>query len=227
MKLPFMQFFPSDYMRDTRSLSCAAKGGWMDVLCMLHGSSTRGTMTLPIVGWARIMGASVDQAEAIIAELEGMHVPDITRYGNGDLTITCRRMLRESITREQTRLRVERHRRNTAGNAGCNGHVTDKKSETKKLETKNTDTILPSAKPTVVDPRHREITSRWGERFALANGIPYQFDAGKDVAENFELPEWVKQAATIHGLCNAYNDIRLELAVANSAKKATPGASWR
>lgn len=129
--------YPSDFMRDTRALSLAAKGGWIDVLCMLHSSSTRGTMTLPVVGWARIMGASVDQADAVVRELDGMRVADVVRLGNGDVTLSSRRMLREHITREQTRLRVERHRAKGACNGTSNASETAQKSETKKSETKN------------------------------------------------------------------------------------------
>jgi len=151
MKLPFLQFYPADYMRDTRALSLAAKGGWVDVMCMLHGSSTRGTMKLPLVGWARVMGSTVDQADDVVRELEIMGVCDVIRGGNGDVTISSRRMLRESITKEQTRLRVARHRSNADCNAGGNADVTDNKSEVRsqKLETKKSEdqSIDPSAPP--------------------------------------------------------------------------------
>lgn len=141
MKLPFFQFFPADYKRDTCALSLAAKGGWIDVICMLHGAQNRGTMTLPPVGWARVMGSSVDQSEAVIAELAAMQIAEVKRECNGDVTISSRRMLREDITREQTRLRVQRHRCNAAGNGASNDVVTDKKTEDRrqKTETKNKD----------------------------------------------------------------------------------------
>lgn len=150
MKLPFLQFYPSDYMRDTRALSLAAKGGWVDVMCMLHSSSIRGTMKLPAVGWARVMGASVDQAAAVIDELQLMCVCDVIREGNGDVTISSRRMLRESISKEQTRLRVANHRRNSACKGDGNADVTPNKSEVRsqKSETKKTyQSIDPSAPP--------------------------------------------------------------------------------
>lgn len=144
--LPFFQLYPADYLRDTRVLSCAAKGGWMDALCMLHGSSTRGTMTLPVIGWARVFGASVDQAEAIITEIEMMRVADVTRASNGDVTLSCRRMLRERITREQTRLRVQRHRSNMTCNAGGNASETHNKLETRNQNISDT-SYPPSSSP--------------------------------------------------------------------------------
>jgi hypothetical protein len=153
VKLPFLQFYPADYMVDTRILTLAARGAWVDILCVLHGSSTRGIATFPALGWARIMGASVAEFEAVISEIEAMGVGNVIRDGNGNITVTCRRMTKESITREQTRLRVQNHRnkeRNAASNAPGNAPVTPNKLEviSHKLEDKATPYPCPtSAKP--------------------------------------------------------------------------------
>ena len=131
-KLPFLQFYPSDYLVDTRVLSLAARGAWVDIICVLHKSSTRGTLTLPARGWARIMGASEPDFQSALGEIEEMKVGDVIRNGNGEVTVTCRRMMNESITREQTRLRVQNHRNkhgNKAGNDLSNAGVTPNKSE--------------------------------------------------------------------------------------------------
>jgi uncharacterized protein YdaU (DUF1376 family) len=146
LKLPFFQMYPADFMRDTRALSLAAKGGWIDVLCVLHSSSTRGTMTLPVVGWARVMGATVDQAAAVITELDGMRIADVDRASNGDVTLSSRRMLRDYITREQTRLRVQRHREKEACNATGNGPETVHKPETEKSEVRSQNKTLGKTK---------------------------------------------------------------------------------
>ena len=131
-KLPFLQFYPSDYLVDTRVLSLAARGAWVDIICVLHKSSTRGTLTLPARGWARIMGASEVDFQSALSEIEEMKVGDVIRNGNGEVSVTCRRMMNESITREQTRLRVQNHRKkhgNKSGNESSNADVTHKKSE--------------------------------------------------------------------------------------------------
>jgi hypothetical protein len=139
MKLPFLQFYPSDYLVDTRILTLSARGAWVDILCVLHGSSTRGTATFPVRGWSRIMGVSDAEFETTIEEIDAMKVGNVLRCSNGDVTITCRRMLNEAITREQTRLRVQNHRnkeRNNGSNASSNASVTPNKSEviSQKLE---------------------------------------------------------------------------------------------
>lgn len=132
MKLPFLQFYPSDYLVDTRILTLSARGAWVDILCVLHGSSTRGTATFPVRGWSRIMGVSDAEFKTTIEEIDAMKVGNVIRCSNGDVTITCRRMLNEAITREQTRLRVQNHRnkeRNNERNAPSNASVTPNKSE--------------------------------------------------------------------------------------------------
>jgi uncharacterized protein YdaU (DUF1376 family) len=123
MKLPFIQFYPADWLMKTRPLSLQTKGAWIDILCILHNAPERGRATMTLQGWARVIGASIADAEAAIAELESTNVADIERTGNGDVTLISRRMRGEAVTREQTRKRVERHRlRRTQEPPGVNGN---------------------------------------------------------------------------------------------------------
>jgi hypothetical protein len=43
-KLPFFKFYPGDWMKDPalRSVSIAARGLWIDMLCLMHESDRRG-----------------------------------------------------------------------------------------------------------------------------------------------------------------------------------------
>ena len=155
-KLPFLQFYPADYLVDTRVLTLSARGAWVDIICVLHGSSTRGTRMFPTRGWARIMGVSEADFLSALREIEDMKVGDVIRGSNGDVTLTCRRMINESITREQTRLRVQNHRekeRNAERNASSNADVTPNKSEVRsqKSEAKNNTAPVPVAVGEPVD----------------------------------------------------------------------------
>jgi hypothetical protein len=149
-KLPFLQFYPADYLVDTRVLTLSARGAWVDILCILHGSSTRGTTKFPARGWARIMGVPEADFLSALREIEDMKVGDVIRDSNGDVTLTCRRMMNESITRTQTRLRVQNHRkkeRNAGCNASSNADVTPNKLEviSHKSETKKNTASVPAA----------------------------------------------------------------------------------
>lgn len=123
-KQPAFQFYPGDWMQDTRVLSLAAKGAWIDLLCAMWRSQTRGKLSLPWLGYARLIGASVEQTKAAINELIDMQICDFEEDSNadcnGNVTLINRRMVREERERELTRCRVERHR-NADMKRTCNG----------------------------------------------------------------------------------------------------------
>jgi hypothetical protein len=78
------------------------------------------------------MGATEADFQSALSEIEEMKVGDVIRECNGNVSVTCRRMMNESITREQTRLRVQNYRKkhgNKAGNESGNADVTPNKSE--------------------------------------------------------------------------------------------------
>lgn len=61
MKRPAFQFYPADYQRDANLRRCshAARGAWMDVLCLLHDSDEYGVLRWPLVDLAAAAGAPV------------------------------------------------------------------------------------------------------------------------------------------------------------------------
>lgn len=117
-KLPYMQFYPADWLQDTLPLSLAAKGAWINILCALWGAQSRGTHTLPLMGWARQIGASVEQTKAVISELVDMSVCDCPSHQNVSsvtehnekITLVCRRMAREEKARESNASRQKKFR---------------------------------------------------------------------------------------------------------------------
>ena len=127
-KLPFMKFFPDAYVRDTRALSLDARGAWMDLICSMWYSPTRGKITLPLSGFARLFSVSVSRTKVIISEITNLGICESVTDGNGDVTVSCRRMLREENERESIRCRVKRFR-NAHKSKPCNGSVTVEKLE--------------------------------------------------------------------------------------------------
>jgi uncharacterized protein YdaU (DUF1376 family) len=99
-KAPAFQFYVADYMRDTRCLSLAAKGAWTDCLCAMWFASTRGELTYPLIGFARLFGCTVEQAKSVIDELAEMQVCDCVTHDDGKMTLVNRRMRREAKARK-------------------------------------------------------------------------------------------------------------------------------
>ena len=129
-KYPAFQFYPGDWLQDTRALSLSAKGAWIDFLCAMWHSQSRGMLSLTLVGYSRLIGATVEQTKAVITELVDLGIcetingrdKDVTDC-NEKVTLINRRMIREEKQRENNRLRVKRHRKKTH-EAECNENVT-------------------------------------------------------------------------------------------------------
>lgn len=102
-KLPYLQFYTGDYFRDpgVRSVSLAARGLWMDMLCLMHQSSRVGFLQhpsgLPIapLQLARMVGHGLDEVCGLLRELEDSGVFSRTPEG----VIYCRRMERDEHKR--------------------------------------------------------------------------------------------------------------------------------
>lgn len=106
-KLPFMQFFPDAWLSDLalRSVTPAARGVWMDMLCLMWGSPRRGHLChrsglpLTLEQLARTTGCSTAEAASIVEELITCGV--CSRSGDG--VLFSRRMVRDEERRETNR----------------------------------------------------------------------------------------------------------------------------
>lgn len=114
-KAPAFQFYPDDFLRDTLELSLAGRGCWITLLCKMWHSVTPGRISMPMTGYARMFGSTVDQSKAVIDELVGFGICDaetIEREGTAILVLSSRRMLRDVAERAAD---AERKRRERAG----------------------------------------------------------------------------------------------------------------
>ena len=140
MKPPAFQFYVADYIRDTRVLSLAARGAWMDCLCQMWVAPVKGQLTLPVSGFARLFGCTNEQAQVVLSEIVDTGVGERVTLGDGKVTLTCRRMYRAgrayaANAARQARYKAKRARGPgdagvvAAGDAGSNaasdGEVTD------------------------------------------------------------------------------------------------------
>ncbi len=118
-KAPAFQFYVSDWMIDTRTLSLSAKGAWIDLLCAMWHSQTRGMLSLTWLGYARLLGVTVDQAKAVISELIDMRVCDyeVEEEGcngncNANVTVNVTQKTGQNVTQKMLHV------------TECNGNVT-------------------------------------------------------------------------------------------------------
>jgi hypothetical protein len=95
---PWMKFYPRDWRGDQalRAISIAARGLWMECICIMHEAEPYGHLLLngmPVddAMLARMTGISVTEVSALIAELRQAGVMSATSQG----VIFSRRMIRD------------------------------------------------------------------------------------------------------------------------------------
>ena len=123
MKRPSFQFYPADWRKDPSLSVCslAARGLWIDMLCIAHESDDYGTLAIngkPMTAQqiARSVGESADTVADLLTELESAGV--LSRRDDG--AIFCRRMIRDERLRQV---------RAAAGKLGGNPALLNKKSK--------------------------------------------------------------------------------------------------
>lgn len=99
------QFEWDAFIFDTNELSLAAVGAWIKCLHKMRKSVTRGRISMPIEGYARMFGSTVDHAQKVIDEIATYRVGDAERDVNSNITLTNRRMFRVWEAKEANRIR--------------------------------------------------------------------------------------------------------------------------
>ena len=104
MKRPSFQFYPSDWRKDMALQSCsvAARGLWVDMMCIAHECEPYGHLTVngkPMTAAqiGRHTGLTERECSKLIAELEAAGVPSRTDEG----TLYSRRMVRDEDIRNR------------------------------------------------------------------------------------------------------------------------------
>lgn len=102
-KLPYFPFYPDDWLSDEKLRACtsAARGLWIDLLCLMHKNDRRGH--LEIVGQpashaqiARMTGRTPDEVASQLQELINAGVPSALDHG----ILFSRRMVRDEGIRQ-------------------------------------------------------------------------------------------------------------------------------
>jgi len=123
-KLPYIKWFPADWMADTALLSPATRGIWFDLLnsMWLMDRVDRISGTLPEL--ARAGRCDTVQMQTAIDELARFHAAIVTQR-DGCVTVICRRFQRE----RKERVRVAEKMRVTRQLRKCYGDVTPERKD--------------------------------------------------------------------------------------------------
>ena len=125
-KLPYMQFYPSDYQADVRRLSMSSQGAWMQILCVLWRAPKPGRLTLTVEEWARELGCPASDITLYITDLEHHQVGKILREvieNVEHITIISKRIVREK-SKQSLALKRKQKQRHTQMSRDCHATVT-------------------------------------------------------------------------------------------------------
>lgn len=112
-KRPAFQFYPGDWRNDAalRMCSLAARGLWIDMLCIMHDAEPYGHLVIagePVepAELAKLVGESAKDVQGLLAELQKRNVFSVTEDG----VIYSRRMIRDDKERDDWRKRQAKKR---------------------------------------------------------------------------------------------------------------------
>jgi len=126
-KNPAFQFYPLDYTRDTRVLTTVARGVWVEVLCALWWTEPGvRSKKLSIPDWSRLCCVQESEFSDAISQFERHNICDLERHGNGDVTLTSRRMVKDDVLRADSRKRKAKFDAKKKKEHNGNAPVTDK-----------------------------------------------------------------------------------------------------
>ena len=108
MSQPGFFFYTGDWLKDTRVLSPALRGAWIDLLCVLHENSGEITWTLDDL--STFWTVERREGDAFVTALSRLNIANVTRESHDTITIVCRKMKRAVNERESNRLRKQKQR---------------------------------------------------------------------------------------------------------------------
>lgn len=109
MKLPFIKWFPADWMADTAMLSPSTRGIWFDLLNVMWQMDHADKLSGTLAELARAGRCDVAQMRAAIDEITRFRVANVGER-DGIVTVVCRRFKRDKEERIRARegMRVTR-----------------------------------------------------------------------------------------------------------------------
>jgi hypothetical protein len=123
-KPPAFQFYPNDWSHDLEEHPLEIEGAWIRICCKLWWSETRGKLKRTPEQWAKVLRVDSNECDRIFKYIETWKIGDVSRNGNGEVTVISRRMIRDDKDREFNRLRQERFRVKHFSNADITPPVT-------------------------------------------------------------------------------------------------------
>jgi hypothetical protein len=124
-KLPSMQFYPGDWMKDPllRMASASSRGIWIDFICASFEAPERGALEGTPAQFCKLLGCSTEEFSTFLSEAKTLrfaNVLELSARSLDALRLECRRMLRDEKQRRDWAKQKsrQRHRGDTPEDSG-------------------------------------------------------------------------------------------------------------
>ncbi len=177
-KLPFMKFYPSDFLIDVQTLSLEEIGAWMKLVCYIWIQSKDGRVSLSNREIANFFGVDVDESNKILMRLADRCIfdhkrtllegadqddPDENEVINH---IVSRRIRRDKKLLSMNAFYVSKHRSKVAGKE----NVKDKKSEVRSQKTDKDSIGVPPNPASLKTPKELNSIQKVVTAFKIVSG---------------------------------------------------------
>lgn len=173
-KLPAFQFYPGDWMKDPnlRRCSAAARGIWMDLLCLMFECADRGRLVTNSVTWtlqdaAQAISGDTKENLSLIQELLDKGVAHQDENG----VIYSKRLLRDENKRVGNKERQHDFRESQKSNGKSNAYVTHHVTTMSEDEVEDENEDVVGVKKQLLDSAVEEIWQLYPRKVSKKQGI--------------------------------------------------------
>jgi len=200
-KAPALQFYPGDWLHDVELQMCSSstRGIWINALCHMWWSKTRGEISGPRENIIRILNCTEAEFDTFLAENEMSLFCHACCESDGIVTLRNRRMFSASKRKEVSRLSSQRYRDKQKSDAKSDTEIIPPSSTSSSLDVSN-DTSLSRDQSKKPPPPYQEIiedlNKRAGTKFdhkakTTREHIRARWKEGMGLKE-FKAVNWVK-----------------------------------
>lgn len=93
-ELPYLQFYPSDWLADCHILSLEARGAWITIICKVWNPQNPGILELTLNQFSKIFGTNLKKSRQVIEELRFNKIANVELFDDV-IRITSRRIIKD------------------------------------------------------------------------------------------------------------------------------------
>lgn len=134
---PYIPYYTGDHLKETRVLTLAAKGAWIDLQVYMWDAEERGILTGRQSEFARMLGTSEEEFARVLSELCLNRIVERSELGAGRFQIRSESMIRKNAISEKRKASGSKGGRFAQANARANGQAKNEQNTDNDIDNVN------------------------------------------------------------------------------------------